>query len=196
MLLSNPFKIIKEDVNYTEELKSFIKEIEYDWDTWSYRQKVYEPHVSTKSIPVYWSVESEILNNVIKININKKYESILKILYDDLNFFCKEFDGSVIKIILSKLPKNQIISPHIDSGFLLVNSHRLHLPIITNSKVIFNINEIDYQMSENTWYEFDNTKPHFVLNNSEEDRIHLMVDIIPNKLLKDNNLTINYVRMH
>jgi aspartyl/asparaginyl beta-hydroxylase (cupin superfamily) len=48
-------------------------------------------------------------------------------------------------------------------------------------------------MLEGIWYEFDNTRSHSVENNSNDDRIHLMLDIIPNNILKSNNIKINYI---
>lgn len=92
-------------------------------------------------------------------------------------------NGKVGRCMLVKLAKNSNVDPHIDPGYYLTNCRRNHIPIVTSPEVLFNVNNTSINMLEGTCYEIDNTKVHSVNNNSSIDRIHLIVDIIPNKLL-------------
>lgn len=178
--------------NHLNELKELVNKFD-EWDTWQFRQKAYFEHKSTESIPLLWSTESTVVGKSINVIEVERYNSILYLLNDELFYLREKYKGFIIKALIANLKKNQKIYPHTDKGLLLTSSHRLHLPIKTNPEVIFNINDEDYHMSEGIWYEFDNTKVHHVLNNSDEDRIHLMVDIIPNKVLDEHNLKVNYI---
>jgi hypothetical protein len=177
-----------------QQLKSVVKSFNSEWDEWNFRQKnYYFPHKNTESIPFFWSTDQNIIDGVFNVISYNSQNIILKMINDDLLFFTKKYEGSICKLMLSKLKKQKNIMDHVDCGFLLTESHRLHLPIITNKNVIFNIENCSYNMLEGIWYEFDNTRSHSVENNSNDDRIHLMLDIIPNNILKSNNIKINYI---
>ena len=52
--------------------------------------------------------------------------------------------------------------------------------------VYFYVDDGVLNMLEGECWEINNMKSHEVINNSDEDRIHLMIDIIPNKYINDN----------
>ena len=55
--------------------------------------------------------------------------------------------------------------------------------IITNDLIDFYVNKERKVMKEGECWEINNKKIHAVENNSNEDRVHLLFDIIPNKFL-------------
>ena len=68
---------------------------------------------------------------------------------------------------------------------------RIHIPIRTNSEVVFTMyaNDEDERgerlyLKVGRFYYLDVTKPHSVSNNSSEDRYHLVVDCYMNEELK------------
>ena len=68
---------------------------------------------------------------------------------------------------------------------------RIHIPIRTNSEVVFTMYENDedergerLNLEVGRFYYLDVTKPHSVSNNSSEDRYHLVVDCYMNEELK------------
>jgi len=68
---------------------------------------------------------------------------------------------------------------------------RIHIPIRTNSEVVFTMyaNDEDERgerlyLKAGRFYYLDVTKPHSVSNNSSEDRYHLVVDCYMNEELK------------
>ena len=60
---------------------------------------------------------------------------------------------------------------------------RTHIPIITNSEVTFTVGGETKFLKEGEIWEINNTKEHSVDNNSDIDRIHLLIDIMPNEEL-------------
>lgn len=95
----------------------------------------------------------------------------------------KYHEGKVGRCLLVNLKANSNIEPHIDPGFYLTNCKRNHIPIITNSKVIFTVGDDSIHMPTGSCYEIDNTVLHSVVNASNDSRIHIIIDIIPNKFL-------------
>lgn len=61
---------------------------------------------------------------------------------------------------------------------------RLHIPIQTNSKVIFTINDENVHFSEGGCWYMNANYPHRVINGSGSDRIHLVVDCEVNAWLE------------
>lgn len=81
-------------------------------------------------------------------------------------------------IMVNRQPAGNVIPRHTDT----VKGHpfRWHLPLITNMDVAF-WNEKDhwYQMLNSFWYPFNYSIPHAVVNFGKEERVHLIVDLIP-----------------
>lgn len=66
---------------------------------------------------------------------------------------------------------------------MLHYSRRIHIPVITNPEVYFTVNNEKINMIESQGYEINNTLPHSVENNSALDRVHIIIDIMPNNML-------------
>ena len=77
-----------------------------------------------------------------------------------------------------------------DSGGSLGKLARIHFPIKTNEKVMFTVwntkgePENIHMKTGECWF-LDTRKPHMALNGGDEERIHLVVDIITEKKLHD-----------
>ena len=96
----------------------------------------------------------------------------------------KFYKGKFGRILLTKLIAGQKITPHIDIMYDYFNiARRFHVPIITNDLVDFYVNKERKVMKEGECWEINNKKIHAVENNSNEDRVHLLFDIIPNEFL-------------
>jgi hypothetical protein len=95
-------------------------------------------------------------------------------------------NGSVAKVMFPRLKSNSKIHKHGDANEYLEIVRRHHIPIITNNNVFFYISDGVLNMLEGECWEINNMKEHEVINNSNEDRIHLIIDIIPNEYINDN----------
>lgn len=85
------------------------------------------------------------------------------------------------RVLLVNLPAGEKIPMHKDSGIYLQLVHRNHVPIITNDKVMFGVGNSLINMKEDNVYEINNHKTHYVNNDGDSDRYHLIIDIIPFK---------------
>jgi hypothetical protein len=87
--------------------------------------------------------------------------------------------GKAARVLLIKLEANKNVTEHTDSGDYLNTVRRFHIPIITNDQVFYTVNGEKINMKEGDCWEINNRKPHSVDNDSNEDRVHLLVDIMP-----------------
>ena len=63
---------------------------------------------------------------------------------------------------------------------------RHHIPIVTNDEVWFYVDGEKKNLKTGEIWEIDNTKLHKVENLSNKDRVHVIVDILPNDFLGKN----------
>lgn len=129
-----------------------------------------------------------------KINVQNK--SILQELNNDLNNitsivhnFYKNENLIIGRCLSTILPAGKKIANHVDKQHIIFKEgHRLHIPIITNELVDFMVNHEHKYLEKGYIYEINNTLLHGVENNSNEDRIHLIIDFIDSNILNDNSL--------
>lgn len=93
-------------------------------------------------------------------------------------------NGFVLRVLLAKLRAGGKIPHHTDAGFSLLNCHRVHIPIVTNDDVIFFVGGEEKNMQVGELWEINNGLDHAVENRGYEDRIHLIIDWMPNHSAK------------
>jgi hypothetical protein len=163
------------------------------WGEWGWRQLVNRfPHGDTNTYPFIWSQEP--VNNIIHISKSNQRTKIWRLVKRVTNCLLKKYNGKIVKCMIVRLPAHTKIGKHIDDQFSLVNSHRFHLPIKTNSDIIFDVDSVPYYFKREQWYEINNQLPHAVENNSDYDRVHLIVDILPFSIARSENLKFKNVR--
>jgi tetratricopeptide (TPR) repeat protein len=108
-----------------------------------------------------------------------EFEDQLKPVVDYVANYYRN-NGFVVRLILAKLLAGGKIPQHTDAGYSLLNSHRIHLPIVTNDDVVFFVGGEEINMRTGELWEINNGTVHAVENRSNEDRIHLIVDWMPN----------------
>ena len=116
-------------------------------------------------------------NNFLPNNILKKCNYIQKIL-DSLN-------TEIYLVRIMKLKIDGYIAPHVDKLIDNKNVIRCQIPIITDEKVDFVIDNKKYKMDAGNLY-FINVgeKIHWVKNNSDKERITLVIDMKPSDKIK------------
>lgn len=155
-------------------LKSKIKKFNSkDWNNFDFRQKTFEVHKKTKTIPLIYDKSLE--NIPIECEHFKMFSKELLNIFNILKLKYKK--GHLTRAILVNLIKNSKIDRHIDDGYALEKCLRFHIPIITNNKVLFTVDNETIHMKAGEIWKIDNTnKYHSVENNSKIDRVHLIVD--------------------
>jgi hypothetical protein len=162
-----------------------LKYTEEDWNKYDYRQKTFDPHRFTKTLPLIWNE----LNKDSKRNLEKngrKFWPEEEKYREDLDAFTKIFEnhygpGFIATAMFINLPAKKIIEPHVDSyDPFFAKCHRNHLAIITHEDVIFQIEHEERNIREGELFQINNnTCQHMVKNGSLIDRVHLLMDWLP-----------------
>lgn len=176
-------------VNLSEfKIDKIQKEIlcyEKEWLMDESRQNTYLTHKDTETISLLVSAYDWIAGQPLNVIIKNKFKS------DDANDQMQDiymqissmYDGEIVRCEIVKLKAGAKIRKHVDGGTMLHYSRRIHIPVITNPEVYFTVNNEKIHMIESQGYEINNTLPHSVENNSPLDRVHIIIDIMPNNML-------------
>lgn len=70
------------------------------------------------------------------------------------------------------------VPEHRDVNYHWYKRVRIHIPLITNPKVLFYCGDTHVHMAEGETWIFDSWKKHWVENNSDAFRVHLVIDTI------------------
>lgn len=106
----------------------------------------------------------------------KRFPKVMELV----DWIYKKVDGEVLgRIMIVKLSERGIVSLHIDPEDYFVHHSRFHVPFKTNPGVVFNggPGTENEHMPYKTLSRLNNRLPHMLENNSDEYRIHLIVDI-------------------
>ena len=121
------------------------------------------------------------LNELYKLlcPLFEKVEEIrpdLEIFYTEINYI---------------LP-GESIKPHRDNGGGITARHwylggacRIHIPLVTNPLAVMTSSEESKHLPVGTIYEFHNNLDHFVVNNGDSPRVHLVMDLVPKNYKQD-----------
>jgi len=80
-------------------------------------------------------------------------------------------------VLITKLPPSGIIDKHVDSGWHAGYYDKFYVPIQNANGSLFRFENGDIDAVEGEVYQFDNSVPHWVENNSDIDRISMVVCI-------------------
>lgn len=130
-------------------------------------------------IPNYEDFKKDI-QEIKQYDLDAALEKSTRIIIKKLEH---QFNGISGLVTYARLPAGKNIGTHADAGYYLCAVHRLHIPIFTNNKCIFKLGSTDFHMEEGYLYEINNQLSHSVENHSSQDRIHLIIDIIPHSEL-------------
>lgn len=146
------------------------------WVEWDLRQNRYKVHSATESYPLMFSEYGE---QPKTYNEDSEVSRAVMPFIGRLERFYNRKAGA---IVLVKLKPYTNIIPHTDGGWF-VNTHRVHVPIITDPRITFTLNSKKFHLKKGWIYELNNLVEHGVENPTPVGRVHLMVDILPNEVL-------------
>ena len=110
-------------------------------------------------------------------NVFDEYESYLQKIMDYVKTLYSYKNSEYSRIMLAKLYTGCEIDKHVDGNESAVEPHKIHIPIVTHDNCIFYCDDKSIHMKENYIYEVDNQKMHGVINSSDVDRIHLIIEL-------------------
>ena len=144
-------------------------------DTW--RQEEYPTHAQTECIFLrHWKNKDIDALEMQDYPLLSVYKSALDKILDQLK---QHYDYVDYAAIITNLKAGASIPLHTDGGEIFEISRRIHIPLKTNEQVVFHCGELSINMKQGYAYEIGNSSHrHGVDNNSNEDRYHLIVDLI------------------
>lgn len=175
-----------------EEIKKLaLQEEDSEIDKYSFNKHMFPVHRRTKSFPILWTCYGKNVINNQKQTIFKvlKFQKYFKIIEELEKYVSIIYPNSIIiRAHIAILLDNSKIPTHIDDDFnngSLTRVNRIHIPIITNEKVKFTVDDETQHFKEGNLYEINNLLPHSVKNSSNEKRIHLIIDVLDNFYLPE-----------
>lgn len=170
-----------------EPLKTLVLELtEADWAQNSARQKKFEVHKDTQFIGLVYDEDFRHMNATRRPLLEKfsvELRPVLKLIADHyenspetFSKFGRDVNGYFVRISLAKLFSKGHIVEHRDMNFSLCHAHRVHIPIITNEEVTFKVGNEFVNLKAGEVVEINNRRKHAVMNKSDEDRVHLILD--------------------
>jgi hypothetical protein len=93
-------------------------------------------------------------------------------------------EGKLVRAEFISLKPKSRVRPHKDRSDLLYLSRRFHVPIKTNPYVTFSAGVEVRHLYPGRLYELNNINYHGVRNDGDENRIHLILDVLPEEYLE------------
>jgi hypothetical protein len=95
------------------------------------------------------------------------------------NELLPQFGAPWLRVVFYRLKAGTVLGEHRDIGEnrMTAGLVRIHVPIITDEKVLMYVGGKPYYFPVGTAWYFDATARHRVENNSHQDRIHLVIDL-------------------
>ncbi len=178
MLLETPLiKLAELDREIFQNIKDQVKNISPEtWDEDTSRQDSFRCHRDTQAIPLIYG--RNINKKTYTEHWNNTWEKkFLPLLSNILNPYYGE--GEIIRMCLCNLlPFGTVLEHKDDTEEILLHTHRIHLPIITNINVDFIVEQDVFNLKEGCLYEFSNQQFHHVKNRSALNRVHLIFDYL------------------
>jgi hypothetical protein len=166
-------------------IKQLVSSFYDEWLIDTSRQATFTTHENTFMYELIWSDYNWRpglpVNPKVTNSLNGEAASELNNI---LSTLCKEVNGFVVRAeIISMNPRSRIRT-HKDRGDALYLIRRFHVPLKTNKDAFFIVEGEKFFLEEGKVYELNNSRYHSVRNNSDEARIHLIVDLLPNEYLE------------
>ena len=154
--------------------------VEDDWIISDYRRNIITMN-TTNTIPVFHTplcrtgqYDMEPIRKLRKELLYDKYFPLIEPILDVLK---EHYEFRQYAIFMTRVEPHSSIGEHRDKGNFLELCNRIHVPLVTNPAVKYIIEDVPYYWEAGKIYEFDNTRLHRVENNSDDYRIHLIINL-------------------
>lgn len=84
--------------------------------------------------------------------------------------------GVFPRVMLARMPSGAVIHPHIDANPAAKWPHKIHVPLLTNTGVVSFFGGSERYFPQGEAIEVNNLAPHWVRNDGDNDRIHLIFE--------------------
>lgn len=165
-----------------------LKKYNSEWFLNTTRQDAFGVHKYTNSIFIYDHDANWKKNTKYSIEKATNDEDMLNLISPIIKVLEEKHNGKVGKVLFIRLSSSKNIDKHVDVGDYLESIRRHHVPIITNDNVSFVVGNETKTMRIGEIWEVNNNKMHEVLNAGDDERVHLLIDIIPNNYIGEDNV--------
>lgn len=176
------------DVDVTELAKLVADFGGAEWDAASYRQQRYEVHRDTQTIGLVFDEDFR-HSHPTRLPALQRFEEPLRptlALIADYyegggqgQRLVREFGyGYFVRATLVRLRAGCGIGSHTDNNFSLAHSHRVHIPVLSNDRVVFKVGRESRVLLPGEVVEINNRRSHSVSNEGATDRVHLILDFV------------------
>jgi hypothetical protein len=169
---------------------------------WYEKNKDFAPVVTKYNKKGHWAAISLKGYGSDKMAIGKggvlgtQTESVLQetALYDELNIgsILEQIPAETERVRLMSLKRGTKITKHtdkVDQDIKTGKIIRLHIPVITDENIICQTwlsgGMAEFRMKRGECWWLDVSRPHAVINNSEIDRLHIVIDCFNNDTLRE-----------
>jgi len=178
---SNNFLMIKSNIDLEFIKKKLAKIPERSWHN-SGREETYDVHKQTQALLLIHDADFRHYNPTYQ-ELYTQFRKELKPVFDIIAEIYGR-NGYIVRALFARLEAGGTIDAHTDGLFSLLKCNRIHIPIITNDKIIFKIGGEEKYLREGEMWEINNATLHEVENRSDEDRIHLIIDWVQNSTIR------------
>lgn len=144
----------------------------------SERERLFAVHKDTQSLLLVMFEDFK-HDKPVYSELYGELQQALSPLVDYVALYYRD-NGFIVRLVLAKLLAGGRIPHHTDAGYSLLNCHRVHVPLITNDDIVFFVGSQQKKMKTGEFWEINNSVDHAVENRSNEDRIHIIIDWMPN----------------
>ena len=153
-----------------------------EWLLDTSRQALYTTHENTFMYELIWFDHDWRPGRPVRLRrTNKLTGDAGKEIEDIFSTLSETVNGEIVHAEIVSMNANSRIRVHKDRGDALYLARRFHVPIKTNEKTFFIVEDEKFFLEEGKIYELNNSRYHGVKNESNEARIHLLVDVLPYK---------------
>ncbi len=154
---------------------------QYPAEKWleSERERLFDVHRNTQALQLVHFEDHRYKEPEYRTLYAELHDALMPVIVYVARYY--QDNGFIVRLILAKLVAGGKIPKHTDAGYSLLNCHRIHLPITTNEDVIFHVGGEEIHMRVGELWEINNGTVHGVENRGAEDRIHLILDWMPNE---------------
>jgi len=148
-------------------------------------------HQNTQAYDGIWQISSLTstngkTENIVAIENMEYLDTPLLEKTKYIQTILESFKTKVEAVRFMKLGARSKIKEHCDKGSCFEEGYaRLHIPIITNENTHFILSGEKHKMQIGNCYYIDANNPHGVINDGDEDRVHLLIDCQVNDWLKE-----------
>lgn len=171
------FLYIEKMSSFNELLSDVLSLSSEDWSKYKERKKAGGPAAyNTETIPLVYDTKHRLDSEILHEN----YEKFSRYIDEIVLMTIKNIGQvKVQQAILTKLNANTVIPRHKDVGPLTIKTHRIHVPVITNTQCIFTVDTESKNLEAGDIWIIDNVgRYHSVENKGQQDRVHLIIDAI------------------